>query len=563
MTVSSQSITVTAAPGAEPSSTERWLRLTTDPPERDEGVSKAQLAGMLDSLIGITDHCKQDSVPTENIDSKIKQKLSGQASCQSSAEQLQLAEKCSPARRTGLPIKKNVYAHWSWNEDPPSELYRVVPLGSAIVLSGPVRSSKVINLVIDVTNSNSAPVRYHADEEARTALWRKQPPRWIGNVVVGKRIVAGPEIGWSNGKVLLGATVSGRLELWLPIKFDTWELSVPGVYIGDGKRSYKAKVFGVSELLAQPAEVNLEDEKDGDPDSEDCSVCGGSADAVPDDQVPGDGSGGVVVNGNPVYCYITINWTLYKSCTSDYVGRGVEYRGVECPAGEDITPTYNVGFNSIKELPDYIYEVASYDVERFTGGGEDVIVAAEYKSKCCYDAVLPGCIPECMTKKSTYYGTTWPLVEQKLKAEYPGETKIVYVGPRSGACGERTDEFVPPQGSCGCPDNSYFAFSGIENYVDIYYNGELVKEFISVNRPDLGIIDTPGPWTYDVSGKQGNFEIIAYNYPKNDQNQESRSRGVIFDFIVSGEVIQHEELWEPDPIFPGGEFYRKSFSCGY
>lgn len=557
MTVSSQSITVTAAPGAEPSSTERWLRLTTDPPERDEGVSKAQLAGMLDSLIGITDHCKQDSVPAENIDSKIKQKLSGQASCQSSAEQLQLAEKCSPARRTGLPLKKNVYAHWSWEEDPPSELYRVVPLGSAIVLSGPVRSSKVINLVIDVTNSNSTPVRYHADEEARIALWRKQPPHWIGDVLIGKRRVVGPSISWSNGKVLLGATVSGRLELWLPIKFDVWQLSVPGVYIGDGKRSYKAKVLGVSELLAQPAELNLEDETEGKPDASDCSACGGSADAVPDDQVPGDGSGGVVVNGNPVYCYITINWTLYKSCTGDYVDRGVEYRGVECPAGEDITPTYNIGFNSIKELPDYIYEVASYDVERFTGGGEDV-VAAEYKRKCCYDAVHQDCIPKCMTQKSTWHGTTWPKLEARLKAGYAGKTNFVYTGPAGGLlpCGTRIDSFAK-DGECGCPKNSYFIFHRVENYVDIIdKNGALVYAIVCI---DAGC---PDHWIFPIpEGSGGDWTVIAYNFPKNGGGT-SQSIGVTYDFVIGGSVVDSIDIWDSQGVHPGGEFHRKKFECG-
>ena len=534
MTVNSQSITVTAAPDAEPSTAERWLRLTTDPPDRDEGVSKAQLAGMLDSLIGITDHCRKDSVPSENIDQNIKQKLSGQASCQSSAEQLQLAEKCSPARRTGLPLKKNVYAHWS--DDQLAEDYRVVPLGSAIVLSGPVRGSKVINLVIDVTNASSAPVRYHADEEARIALWRKQPPRWIGNVVVGKRIVAGPNIGWSNGKVLLGATVSGRLELWLPTIYDAWVISIPGVWLGDGKRSYKAKVLGVSELLAQPAEVNLEDEKEGDPDAEDCSACGGSAEAVPDDQVPSDGTGGVVVNGNPVYCYITINWTIYKSCTGDYVDRGVEYRGVECPKGEDITPTYNIGFNSIKELPDYIYEVANYDVERFTGG-EDVIVAAEYKSKCCYDAVHPSCIPQCMTKKSTWYGTTWPLIEKKLKAEYNGETKIVYAGPRSGVCGTRTDEYQSQ--SSPCEDYKfYILFSHIDNRYKIFGENNIL------------IYDSQDSFDKPAE-RQEKIEIINHEYIKIEfYNRYNGSVWgpwqFIYDIIYNDEIIEHIDISGPN-----------------
>lgn len=462
MTISNLTITVTAASGAESSTAERWLRLTTDPPDKEEGVSKAELAAMLDNLIGITDHCSQDSVPAEDIDNKIKQKLGGQASCQTAAERLKFAEKCSPARRAGLAVKKNVYVHWSWYEAPPSENYRLIPLGSAIVLSGPLRSAKTVKLVIDVTNLDSAPVRYHADEAARIALWRKQPPRWIGKVLVGKKIVAGPEIGWSNGKVVLGATVSGRLEMWLPIIFDTWTISIPGVYLGDGKRSYTAKVLGVSELLNQPAELEIEDETEGDPDAEDCSACGGSSDAVPDDQIflstgdDGDGTGtetgiGLIINGNPVYCYIRIDWTLVTQCTGKQVDSGTEYLQVECPKDENITPTYNIGFDSIKELPDYIYEVGSEEQERYTGEGETGITDAEDKNNCCCNPADPRYIAQCKTRKSTYSGTTWPLVEKDLKDQYDGETNIVYVGPRSGVCGTRTDEMVVPDNDC-CDD---------------------------------------------------------------------------------------------------------------
>jgi hypothetical protein len=352
--------------------------------------------------------------------------------------------------------------------------------------------------------------------------------------LVGKRIVAGPKIYWNNGKIILEKKVSGRLEMWLPIIYDTWVISIPGVYIGDGKRSYKAKALGLSELLATPSEIIFDDETEGDPAAEDCSACGGSSDGVETTNIEGES----------VYCYITIYWTLYKSCTGAYVDSGVKYISAKCPEDEYIIPTYNIGYNAIKELPDYIYEVGWEEHELYTGTDEVVIAAAEYKRNCCYNAVHSNCIPQCMTKKSTWYGTTWPLVEKKLKEEYNGKTEIVYVRKSSGVCGTRTDEMVVVDDCC-VDDNTYLIVSQIDNELRVYSNGTL--EFIGYGD---------GTEVFDLKIKlySGKARIVIYNRPSGAPNPASLKAYL----LRCNENIRNIDFSIPGPE-PSGKVYDETF----
>jgi hypothetical protein len=431
---------------------DRWLRLTIDPPPPLEGITKAELAALLDNMVGITNHCTDQRAPGawnpadgETLQARLASKLTG-PNCQEAAAGFGVGSRCRPERRAGLPIQKNVYVHWS--DEQLAEQYTLQPLGSAIVMSGPSRGRKMLEIVVDVTDSTSAPVRYYADPDRLADVWRDTPPRWIGNVLRDRRIVPGPSVRWAGGKVIFGGQVSGRLWLRLPIIYDAWSISIPGTWLGSGKRSYRAKVLALSPLLEAAAEIVIEDETEGDPDAQDCSACGGDAEAVDDDDSGGGGTG--TGAGRDIYCYVRIDWILYKSCTGESVDTGTRYVQVTCPEG-NLTARFNRGFNPIPDLPDYIYEVARYEEERYTGETESLITPAEYKDTCCYDAVkVPDCIPQCERVMSTWQGTTWPRLEEELRRGYAGQTSFVYVGPGGGLlpCGTRTDVFVPPRRPC-------------------------------------------------------------------------------------------------------------------
>lgn len=422
----SRQIVVTAAPTDPAATIERWLRLTTDPPAAEAELTVAELAALLDELVGVPDPCSgAPAAPAADPGAALEEALAG-PDCDAVAARLRIAANCSAARRTGQPLKANIYAHWS--DEVLAEDYRVAPLGSALILSGPVRSSKVINLIVDVSDAASAPARYFVNEEARIALWRKQPPRWIGNVIDNKRIMPGPEISWGGGKVTFsGRVVSGRCELWLPIIYDTWTVSLPGVQVGD-KRSYRAKFLGISGLLDQPADAEIEDEAEENPDANDCSACGGSTLAFDLPENP------------DVFCYEEVVTEFTRPCDDTPQGRAVEYRQVPCP--ENTLPQLNAGTGAIPALPNYISRQMTRRIASVIASSDyDAITKQDYIDNCGYYPIDNVCMPACMQIQRTWRGQAWPKKEDAIKRQYLGETEIVYVAPEDGICGKRIDRF--------------------------------------------------------------------------------------------------------------------------
>lgn len=504
-------IVVTAAPTAPAATTERWLRLTTDPPAAEAELTVAELATLLDELVGVPDPCSgAPAAPAADPVAALEEALAG-PDCDAVAARLRIAANCSAARRTGQPVVKNVYAHWS--DEVLAEDYRVAPLGSALILSGPVRSSKVINLIVDVSDAASAPVRYFAHEEARAALWRKQPPRWIGNVIDNKRIMPGPEIGWGGGKVTFGGrVVSGRFQLWLPIMYDTWTVSLPGVQVGD-KRSYRAKFLGISGLLDQPAEIEIEDEAEENPDANDCSACGGSTGAL---ELPENAD---------VFCYEEVVTEFTRPCDDTTQGRAVEYRQVPCP--ENTLPQLNAGTGAITALPNYISRQMTRRIASVIASSDyDAISWQEYVKSCCYAPVRDTCKPDCRQITRTWRGQAWPKKEETVRGKYLGETEIIYVAPEDGICGKRVDRFAPNT-VCGCPNNSYIIVAYTDNQTIVYGDGEVIG--------NTGFVAPPGPTlNIDISKKYNTIKVECYNL---ESPGGYGPWGISYQLYIAGELF--------------------------
>jgi len=262
-----------------------WLRLTQDPPPEPEKISRVQLATEIDKIFGTENHCTGEKTADafdpgeQTAEQYIQGKLSGQG-CQDFATALNLSQNCALEKRLGNPLIKNIYAHCSskvLRED-----YTLRPTGSAIVLSGPNPGSGIIRVEIDFSKASFAPVNYYAENIDITALWRqeKYSPAWVGPVLSGITKINPPAVSWSTtGTVLVDQEVSGKLIVYLPIKYDRWTVSIPGTVVGD-RRDYNARFIGSSQFLDSPAEITLEDETDEDPQSDDCSLCGGAVAAV-------------------------------------------------------------------------------------------------------------------------------------------------------------------------------------------------------------------------------------------------------------------------------------------
>jgi hypothetical protein len=435
---------------------ERWLRLTTDPPEAEAELTVAELAALLDELVGVPDPCVGSPVATAaDPIAKLEDALDG-PDCGKIATDMRLGAKCKAARRIGLPINRTVYAHWSDE----AFGYHLLPLGSAKVLSGPVRSRKTINLIIDVSDASSAPVRYYVDAVALDPLWRKKPPRWLGNVIEDKRIVAGPDISLGGGKVDFGGrVVSGRIELWLPIICDIWTVSLLGVWLGDGKRNYAAKFLGTSELLDQPAEVDIKDETEGNPDADDCSVCGGSPEAF---EPPENAD---------IFCYEEVVTEARQLCNDRKLGPAtVEYRQVPCPT--NTLPELNAGTGAILNLPDYISRQMTLRIAKIASSDYNEITWHGYVDSCGYAPVRDICKPSCRKITRTWRGQRWTKREEDIKSKHHSDTEIIYIGPDDGICGKRVDSFSSSFVAVKFPIGSYIKVIAVDNQLIIYgYDG--------------------------------------------------------------------------------------------
>jgi hypothetical protein len=385
----------------------------------------------------------------------------------------------------------------------------------------------MLRLVIDISDSDSAPVRYNVDRVALAGAWIRTPPRWIGNVLEDRRIVAGPSVDWANGKVILGRSVSGRLEIVLPIIYDAWEISIPGVYLEQGRRSYAAKVLGISSLLREPAELDIEDETDGNPDAAECQPCGKPRNPLDGPLVDGGGT----VTGDPDECYGQLDWEELSSCSGNQVNSGTTYTPGSCPEGKSGRTSYRRERRYVPETdPEYLMD------------------ESKYAADCCNKPVADGCIPPCRKIRSTWQGQQWPDVEAALRAKYGDETKIIYLSPKDGPCGTRTDEFRSSR-RCSCPDGTGFAVNYIDNQVLIKHGNAVVLNsgFRSPSDPPLDF--------YKIT-KPGYYTIELYNIRREDGNLGPC--GVDYKFFVAGEEIADES-------FRGSEYdglmYSKTFEC--
>jgi hypothetical protein len=288
-------------------SSAHWIRLTEDPPPVPEFISRAKLALEIDKVMGITNHCTGEKTPEaynpsgeQTAEQYAQEELAGKG-CQDFASSLKVSENCALDKRLGKPLIKNVYAHCS--SDTVRDDYTLRPTGSAIILSGPTRSRRTIRLEIDFGKTSYVPVRYYAEKDDVDKLWNdpKYRPTWEGPVLQGITRIPPPKPYWKvSGTVVVGQEVSGKLIIFLPIQFDTYRVSIPGILVGD-KRNYNARFIASSYYLDKPSQITLEDETEGDPQANDCSICGGDSTPFPDGFDLDDllaGSVGLVVPGD-------------------------------------------------------------------------------------------------------------------------------------------------------------------------------------------------------------------------------------------------------------------------
>lgn len=346
--------TITSATPVEPvSSATHWIRLTTDPPPVPERITRAQLAQEIDKVMGITNHCTGAKTPEayntsgeQTAEQYAQEQLAGQG-CQELATRLSVSQNCTLDKRLGNPLIKNVYVHCS--SDTVRGDYTLRSTGSAIILSGPTPSRRIIRLEIDFGETNYVPVRYYAESKEVSELWRTRgyEPTWEGPVLQGITRIIPPTPHWRvSGTVVLNQTVSGKIIIFLPILFDSYTVSIPGQQIGN-KRDYNARFVAASQYLDKPSQITLDDETDNDPQANDCSVCGGDSAPFPDSfdlddlLTGGEGTGGLVVGGDEAEDDQP-EWPTEIGCCD---GEEIEY-----------TPYQESVFTGFRDLPEAVKE---------------------------------------------------------------------------------------------------------------------------------------------------------------------------------------------------------------
>jgi hypothetical protein len=436
-----------------------WINMTTDPPEETSSISKGDLADWLDSEYGIVEHCTSEksadaydpSDPDDTTETRLQDALSGDR-CSDSALQIGLPTACAVGRRLGDSVTETVYVHWS-NPDTIGENY-TFRATSDISPSGPTRGGKTISVVIDFTDTDYTSIKRYADADDVADLWKDNPPEFLGNVLVGQAIVDRDTIGvgWSNGRITLTQPVSGRLTFLLPIQYDVWSVSIPGVIVGN-KRNYTATAYAFSDFLTVPAEVELSNEIEDPAEGSDCDLCGGSTDPLGENT---DGST-VVVNSS---CQLRTDWEIRNKCdTSIIVDSGTTYTDTPCPSKRVRTVTYT------------------------TAGTPDSakITEEEYTEECCTDNPEKRCIPECREITNTWAGGV-PVQpsEESWRSRYPNSVvTFVRVRPPNG-CGVRRDKFVAER--CGCDGITKLVWAAA-NPTIIAPNGSVALEVTGGDPP--------------------------------------------------------------------------------
>jgi hypothetical protein len=427
--------------GSDPvsSSTKAWIKLTLDPPEETSTITKAQLAEWLDKAYGIVDHCTGENEddaytpgdPEDTTEQRLQDALGGD-NCYESADILSLTERCSLNHRAGISKKYAVYVHCS--ADDVRDRYRFT-CSSDISPTGPSQAESTVQVIIDFTDAGEVPVYRFSEKKEVENLWLKYPPQWLGDVLIGTRRIDSGNIGvgWSNGRITLSQKVSGRLIVYLPIKYDVWTVSVPGVIIGD-KRDYTAEAFAFDESLDSPASVELTDDQENEEEGSDCELCSGIDIALQDDEfttdpVTGELTG--VTSSGGSTCQKRINTETRRSCTGELISTVTRYEDTECPS---------------KQVTEIIY------TNQGTPAGE-IWTAAEYEDTCCKSPKSAGCLP-CKEVISSYNGGAPVLPSEQYWIDRYAPAQVIFnrVGREDGLpCGTRTDKFVPAPGTC-CGD---------------------------------------------------------------------------------------------------------------
>lgn len=376
-----------------------WLNLTTDSPEETTAITNAELADFLNSVFGVENHCLGIKSPdaydpqdvNDTTEDRFKTALSGDK-CFENAAILNIAEKCSSGRRQGDAIKQDVYVHWSHRDIFRDGRQYYLKATSDISPDGPRRGSTIVRLIIDFSDTDYVPVYRYADPAKVTNLWRNSPPYFLGNVLVDKKITDPRSIGigWSMGRVVLSKALSGRLVLFLPIEYDIWTVSIPGVISGD-KRVYTSTVYAYSGYLDAPAEIVVADETEDVTNGSDCDLC-----------------------------------------------YGQEFEAIDPPfiTGAEIEPPPEDEPEEPDEDEGYGCQSGPYSSE-------------EYEDDCCGDSTI--CKVDCKEILSKNSGN--PAVdEERWKQLYGDNTQIVIVPAPEGGCGDRTDKFKTSKNCDECKD---------------------------------------------------------------------------------------------------------------
>lgn len=519
-----------SATGPAPSggAIEYWVNMTTDPPEETSSISKKDLADWLDSVYGIVEHCTGEksadaynpSDPDDTTETRLQGALSGE-NCSESALQIGLPTACAVGRRLGDKINKTVYVHWS-DPDTIGENY-TFKATSDISPSGPTRGYKTISVVIDFTDTDYAPIKRYADADDVADMWLDNPPEFLGNVLVGQAIVDRDTIGvgWSNGRITLTQPVSGRLTFLLPIRYDVWSVSIPGVIVGN-KRNYTTTAYAFSDFLTEPAEVELSDEIEDPAEGSDCDLCGGSTDPLGKNT---DGS--TVVNPSTRPCQLRTDWEIRNKCdTSIIIDSGTTYTDTPCPSKRVRTVSYTSA-----ETPE-----------------SAKITAEEYTEECCVPPTI-GCVPECREITTTWAGGV-PVQpsEEYYRSRYPNSVvTFVYLRP-PGGCGVRRDKFSAPSGECCLFPRMVVTL--VDNWLEVLEDDVVIH--YSENVPGV-------PYTIFLT-KGASVTVNLYNW------QSSQTPWDLSYTYLVGEKTIHSVSESGEDYYPEGEnkpVYTKNFTvCG-
>ncbi|MBW2688299.1 MAG: hypothetical protein JRC99_00020 [Deltaproteobacteria bacterium] len=460
--------------GSDPVSTAAslaWIKMTLDPSEKQNQITKKQLAQWLNSAYGVTDPCRglksEDAYvpgdPADSTEQRLQAALTG-GGCYEAADLLAMNQQCNPLTRAGSTKKFNVYVHCSSQYLRDRYTFRC---SSDISPSRPSPAESVIQVIIDFSDAGEVPVYRFAERKEVLNLWREEPPAWLGDgdVLIGRTRVDPDTIGvsWSNGRVVLSEPVSGRLVVQIPIKYDILVVSVPGTVIA-GKRNYTATAYAFEESLSSPAQVALEDEQEDPAEGSDCQLCDGIDDPIE----PGDLSG---VSGDPKPCQERINWEQRNRCTNKIVDYGVRYEPTSCP-------------NKVRPYPEVTYTTAETPASAKWS-------ASEYKDACCEEVKGLGCLT-CKLMYRTYNGTTQVLPSRDYwRNRYPKNEVIFNFVPTEdgGPCGTITNKFLAPGDDC-C--------AGVASIVyDKERSPDIVAEGYQVTIYWTGGIE---PYTVDLAG---------------------------------------------------------------